>query len=242
MSATILATHRIDRSGRLFAIDAVLENSSPPEDDSLRSLRFLLREVARARAAGDATALARAVNEILTIESWAISQKVKAYGFQVTGNAWVGPDARGEVTQDVLHRTASFLRGMNGSSVGELRAGIQTCVRYAVISHVRRSQAKRERQVAVDPNHFTDGVDPESTQYSELLGMAANNSADDRVQFKESLGAVVELEPRAAEVLRLRLLMGCSSKEVAEELGLTPANVDQIVSRSVKKLARLNDD
>lgn len=242
MSATIFASRRIDRSGRLFAIDAVLENSSPPEDDSLRTLRFLLREVAKARAAGDASGLERAINEILTIESWAISQKVQSYGFRITGNAWVDTDAVGEVSQEALRRTASFLRAMNGSSVGELRAGIKTCVHWAVVTHVRDSQKDRGHRVAVDPNHFTDGVDPESTQYSELLGMAANNSADDRAQFKEKIGVIFELEPRAADVLRLRLLMGYSSKEVAEELGLTPANVDQIVSRSVKKIASLKND
>jgi RNA polymerase sigma factor (sigma-70 family) len=235
---TIGKTFKSDRRhDKIPHIETEYENAATESGDSERTLAVLVRR-ARALRGGDPDELSRVINEILTMESWSVKQMVAAHGVRKTGNNWVDAGEIDDVTNNALHRIAKFLRVIEGSSVGELRAGIKRCVEFAVIDHVRKSAA--DESVAVDPRHFTGTLDPEDQQYAELAGRAALNGAEDRVAFKEDAAHILELEPRAAEVLQLRLIMGFSAKEVAEKLDLTPANVDQILSRSVKKLARIS--
>lgn len=58
-----------------------------------------------------------------------------------------------------------------------------------------------------------------------------------------ALGAALEriADPRRREVVRRRMI-GLSSREVAGELGLSPANVDQLFSRRLKELGGLIDE
>jgi RNA polymerase sigma factor (sigma-70 family) len=230
-------THKSNRRhDRIPHIETGYESKSAEIEDSGGTLAVLVRR-AKALRGGDPDELTRVINEILIMESWSVKQLVTTHGSRQTGNRWVDPAQIDDVTNVALHRVAKFLRSMDGSSVGELRAGIKECVRFAVIDYVRKSAS--DQSVAVDPSHFTGTIDPEDQQYAGLAGHAAANGAEDRVLFKEDVGRILELEPRAAEVLQLRLLVGLSAKEVAEKLDLSPANVDQILSRSVKKLARL---
>lgn len=216
---------------RLQNIDSALD--TPTSGD----LAFLLRRLHEVRGR-DLAEYQQLVHKILERESRTVKLKVAAAGASKSGSAWVSRTAIDDVVSNALHRISRFLSEMEGHSVGEFRTAVNTCVRYAVADHVRADQRDKQA-VPIDPGHFTDALPPEQRQYAEVCGMAAEGGAEDRANFKERLETIVELEPRAADVLILRLHEGRPSKEVAELLGLTPANVDQIVSRSVAKLREL---
>lgn len=177
------------------------------------------------------------IHEIIALESYTVKQMVAAAGYKRDGRSWVSEDDIQDVTSLALMRVAKFLYVMQGTSIGEFRAAVKKCVQWAVADHVRGDQ--RVQSVPVDPGSFTGALSPEEQQYGELVGLAANNRAEDRAEFKERLETIKLLEPRAADVISLRLIEGRRSKEVAEILGITPANVDQILLRSVKKLREL---
>lgn len=180
----------------------------------------------------------RLIDEILARESYAVRQMVASAGVRKTGRSWVDREAIDDVTSMALARVADFLSKMKGTSIGELRNGVSQCVRFAVGDYVRDDQ--RSDSVPVDPGHFTDALPPEQQQYAELTGLAASGSAEDRANFKERLELVALLDSRAADVVKMRGLEGRSSKEVAGQLGLTAANVDQIFSRSIRRLLELS--
>lgn len=226
--------HRSVRCDKLQRIETRYDTTAiSPEDDDA-SLAGLLRRAVRVRADDDFE-FRRLVHEILQLESYVIRQKVIAHGTRQTGNRWVDPDVVDDVTNRVLERVARFIGEMQGSAVGQLRAGISKAVHWEVVDHVRRDQ--RNESSPVDPANFTGTLDAQDTGYRRLSELAASNRAEDLVMFRERLAELTGLGERDATVVLMRKLQGLSSKEVAEELGLTPANVDQIVSRGMKRLA-----
>lgn len=196
-------------------------------------LAFLLRR-ARELRERDVAAFERVVEEILIRENYLVRQRVTAAGTRQSGSAWVERSAVDDVTGRVLMRIARFLGEMRGSSVGEFRNAVKTCIHFEVISYIRKDD--RDNSVPVDPGHFTDALDPEEQEYSELAGRAAAGSAEDRAILRERLEAVLDLDDRAAEIVVLRGIDGLTAKEVAERLDISPANVDQIFSRATRKL------
>lgn len=199
-------------------------------------LELLLRRAHRVRD-NDPIEFKQIANRIFEIESWAVRQMVSAAGFNKSGSNWVDEAAIDDVVNDSFIRMLDFLKKMKGESIGEWRNGVRRCIHWAVVDYIRDDQ--RNKAEPIDHGHFTDALAPEDLKYTEIASLAATGQAEDRALIKEKLAGVTELEPRAAEVIKLRLIEGYSSKEVAEMLGTTPANVDQIVSRSTRKLAGL---
>lgn len=197
---------------------------------------MLLRMAHRTRES-DPIEFKRIAGRILELESWTVKQMVQTAGFRQTGNRWVDPSELDDVVSMALTRMLDHLTKRDGQSIGQWRNAVKTCVRFAVADYVRYDQ--RHEAEPIDHGHFTDALAPDEQKYAEITSLAATGSAEDGVLFKEQLGLVTELEPRAADVIRLRLIVGLSAKEVAEQLGLSSVNVDQILSRSVRKLARL---
>jgi RNA polymerase sigma factor (sigma-70 family) len=222
------------RCERLHRIETGYNISAVPVNPNDGDLPFLLRRAATVRGRNPAEHQ-QIVHQILARESAAVKVKVQTIGVAQSGSRWVDDADVEDVTSAALMRLARFLQSMRGTSVGELRAGVRTCVRYAAIEHVR--QDSRHEAVPIDHGHFTDALSPEESQYAEIAELASSSRAEDRIEFKEKAGAIMMLEPRAAEIVKLRGIEGMPSKLVAEQLGLTVANVDQIFNRSLKKLS-----
>lgn len=220
------------RCERLHQIKLDSDSSTRPPGTTGEELSFLLRRAIAVRDR-DPLEFQHLLQEIIGRESYAVKQQVALAGVRRDGRSWVAQEAIEDVTGMALTRLSKFILNMEGSSVGELRSGIRTCVRYAVVDYIRDDQ--RHESVPVDPGHFTDALSPEQTQYSELLGLAASTTAEDRADFKQRLELLGELDPREAEVVIMRG-RGYPSKAVAEHLGISPANVDQIYHRATVKL------
>lgn len=218
------------RCDRLHRIEAGQDTAARDQ------LAFFLRRLHEVRGS-DVAEYERLVEEILVRESYVVKQMVAATGARQSGTAWVDRNELDDVTYRVLLRITNFLRDMRGSSIGEFRNGVKTCVQFGVATYVRDDQ--KDQSLPVDPGHFTGALSPEETQFTELAALAASGGAEDRAVLREQLETVLGLEDRVAEVVLMRGLEGLAAKEVAERLGLTPGNVDQIYSRGLRKVKEL---
>lgn len=200
-------------------------------------LRALLRTAATLRANGTPESLARRKRiweEIVAGEYARVKQMVSVRGFAQSGSAWVNRGDVDDVTMDALVRATRMAQGFKGSTPGELHNALKTCVQFAVADYVRREE--RRPEVPVDPTRFDPGAnDPDglSPLPMDVVVEAAFDGSHD--ELMEALGQIAELEPRARQVVAMRT-SGHSSAEIAVELALNAANVDQIYSRTMRTL------
>ncbi len=104
---------------------------------------------------------------------------------------------------------------------GSERAWLLTIARNALIDHQRRRRVRREEPIGEQG----DDDLPPSTQPGPDLGISP-----------ELAHALATLKAREREVVALRFGGDLTGPEIAEMLGLTLANVQQLLSRSLRKL------
>ena len=61
-----------------------------------------------------------------------------------------------------------------------------------------------------------------------LDGVARPRPADDVVALSEALDALAGVSPQAAEVVKLRYFAGCTGRQAAEAIGVSPRKADQL--------------
>ncbi|MBE7326030.1 sigma-70 family RNA polymerase sigma factor [Nocardioides sp. Y6] len=116
-----------------------------------------------------------------------------------------------------------------------VEAWLETATKNAIIDRARAEDRRPAANFAQD-----DDADP--------VGLLVHQMRSSRVASLPAVGAVVIddalalLASRDADVLRRRFIEGRSAAEVAEELGLSPASVDQRVSRAKRKLREALED
>lgn len=213
---------------------------APRESGSEEGLRGLLRMAALQRGRSDEKSLARRRQlwtEILEHEAYYVTQKVRFAGVRQHGRKTVEDQDVSEVVGDVMRRLVRLADSFGGSEVGQFRKAIAQAVEWSVTDYARAQAKKRENEVAVDPGAFDPGsLDPDERPGFSLVAVVSAASAGERVELLEQLTLLGEvLTERERQVVVMRAT-GHSSKEVAEELGLSPANVDQIYHRSIKSL------
>ncbi len=241
------AATAIRASGRMAVIE--IEDATGVQIESVgggepaADLGMLLRRANRFRSHRGPEAARRLTEtwqEIWALEAYAIRQQVISKGYSVTGNAWVNESDVDDVLADLMLDATKMFIAFRGIEVGQFRAAMNKRIHWTVINYIRKDQSNKAKPVdpaAFDPN----GFDETDSRHAEIAGLAAKGGAEDRADFKETLSGITELEPRAADVVTLRL-SGMSAKEVAEKLDLSPANVDQIFSRSVRTMRKLLTD
>lgn len=236
MQLTQRTDGRVIRYDRIHHIETGYDIKAQDDGAADEELAMLLRRVHLVRE-NNPIEFKQIANRVFALESYSVRQRVHTAGLRQSGKRWVDQDAIDDVVSMAFIRLLDFLKGMEGKSIGEWRNGVKRCVQWAVADYIRLDQ--RHEAEPIDHGHFTDALSPEEQRYADVASRAASNTAEDRAIFKEKLSVITMLEPRAAEVLTLRLFEGYSSKEVAEKLGISPANVDQILSRTLKKIGNL---
>jgi RNA polymerase sigma factor (sigma-70 family) len=214
---------------------AIVETAEPDE----ANLRSLLRVAAMLRGRDDPQSLARRRQvwaDILERESYVIAQRVATHGFARHGRAAVDEADRGEVVGDVMRRLVRMSEVFEGSEVGQWRKAMGQAIEWTVTSYARDRARRREHEIPVEPGAWDPGsLDPEQRPPVDLTGVIAAGAVGDRIEMIQRLGALGILRERERLVVAMRAA-GHSSREVATELDLTPANVDQIHHRALKKL------
>lgn len=212
-------------------------------DEPTTDLRMLLRRASRFRKGVGAEARKRLIEtwqEIWALEAYSLKQQVISVGYAQTGNAWVNASDIDDVVADLMLDATKLFLAFEGVEVGQFRAAMNKRVHWTVVNYVRKDTANASKPV--DPSAFDpSGFDDADSRHAELAGAASSCSAETRAQYNDTLEAITKLEPRAAEVVSLRAA-GYSSAEVAVKLDLSPANVDQIFSRSVRTMRKLLTD
>lgn len=222
------------------ASDGAARAAAEQPDTADMYLRVQLRIAAGLRGStdpADREKMKRIFAEVIEKELPSLREQVKLRGFRQTGQPWVDECDVEDVLQRACIRALDLFEKFEGATPQQFRAALRRCVEWSVADHVRKDQA--DKSVPVDPLAGPAGLDGDAGP-SVLDSVPAPGVVEDRAEFLERLAGVTELEPRAADVVMMRS-SGMSSKETAAVLGLSPANVDQIFSRSIKKMRELSE-
>jgi len=128
-------------------------------------------------------------------------------------------DVASEVWLEVVRGLARFRGGEQ-----EFRAWLFTIARHRLIDARRRAARHRTAPVAWLPDR--PGVDDPAADVLVDLSTRA------------SLRLVSELPPEQAEAVRLRIMAGLDTGEVAQIMGKAPGNVRVLSHRGLRNLAR----
>jgi RNA polymerase sigma factor (sigma-70 family) len=171
---------------------------------------------------------------------------VVAFRFPGTSDVRIGADDYDDATQECFIRAVKMLGNFRGTTLGEFLGALRTCVKNTCMDFCRR-RLTRERGIAGSTDEPAPGADDETLgRFDAALGKIASRQDADHVAARDALAelsaGIKELEnEEMREVLR-RKMSGCSSREIADELELTVANVDQLGSRGVRKLKEVISD
>jgi RNA polymerase sigma factor (sigma-70 family) len=158
----------------------------------------------------------------------------------------IAPDNYDDAAQECFIRIAKMLGNFRGVSLGEFLGALRTCVSNTCMDHCRR-RLTRERGIAGSIDEPAPGSEDASYgRFDAALGEVAERSQAQQAEARDDLavleGAISQLDnEQMREVLR-RKMHGYSSAEIAAELGLSVANVDQLCSRGVRKLRQVMSD
>jgi RNA polymerase sigma-70 factor, ECF subfamily len=132
-----------------------------------------------------------------------------------------------EAAEDLTQ--ATFERALRAWSRFDPRRGSERTWLFAIARNVMIDYQRRRRLGRLEP--------------LEERTLAATLGPEERAGgSSELVEALAQLSARDREVLALRYGGGLSGPEIAELLGLTLANVQQVTSRSLRKLRALLDD
>ncbi len=135
----------------------------------------------------------------------------------------VDPDAAEDIASDTWVEVTRRLDRFSGSE-RDFRGWLFTIARHRLIDARRRAARHRTAPVAWLPDR--PGVDD---PVSEVL-------VD--LSTRASLRLVSELPPEQAEAVRLRVMAGLDTDQVAEIMGKQPGNVRVLSHRGLRNLAR----
>lgn len=140
--------------------------------------------------------------------------------------AGLSTEDREDLLQDVLMK---FLHAwQNGDAPANVAAWVETATSNAIVDRVRVA----ERRPA---DNFAEGaVDPVSLA---ITAMRSTTFASAPAISRKVLSAIFDLVPAEdAHLLRQRYLKNHAAAELAEEFGISVANLDQRTTRAKRKL------
>lgn len=165
---------------------------------------------------------------------------VVSFRFPGQGDVRVSPDDYDDATQESFIRAVKMLETFRGATLPEFLAALRTCVTNTCMDFCRR-RLTRERGLAGSIDEpVAAASDDVPGRFDAALGEIAATREAERAAARDDLMVLADALERldnedAREVLR-RKMTGSTSREIAAELGLTVANVDQLCSRGVRQL------
>ena len=237
------------QADRLARIDRIKANISTKAELRAASDEQLLALVVTGRDArqGDAWNLAMSAWRLLAARHHdRVRGSVVAFRFPGHPDVKISPDDYDDAAQECFIRAVKMLGNFRGVSVGEFLGALRTCVTNTCMDYCRRRLA-RERGIAGSIEEPRPGADDDGYgRFDAILGDIAEQRQEEHAAARDELAALEDGISRLdnekmREVLR-RKMAGYSSAEIANELALTVANVDQLCSRGVRKLREVMSD
>lgn len=152
----------------------------------------------------------------------------------------VDQQERDDAVQYAYLRLVKMLPTFRGDAMGQYRAAMATCVDYACRDYCR-SKMRREMGIGGSLDERLPGADADGPgRFDRVIAALSEHGEDERAEGRMALDAIARAidelpNENMKAVLRLSL-EGFASKEIAERLDLTPANVDQLRSRALRRL------
>ncbi len=171
---------------------------------------------------------------------------VIAFRFPGTPDVGIGADDYDDATQECFIRAVKMLGNFRGTTVGEFLGALGTCVKNTCMDFCRR-RLTRERGTAGSIDEPAPGAGDETLgRFDTTLGKIASRQDAERAAARDALAAlgagIRALENEEMREVMRRKMSGYSSREIADELQLTVANVDQLCSRGVRGLKEVISD
>lgn len=217
-----------------------------PEDPSETLPRdpseVALRAFVRARGRGDEAVMTESWRQLLTLELPRFTTMVKAKRHPDLPGGRVPPEDVDVVVHEAFLRLYDWLK-LEGTSLGEVRAIMRSAVGWAVLDHLDLHVRHEGHRAGSFDEDDPTGEGPAAfvRRVEEELADRLNDPFEEHERSAAVGAALADLPETQRHVVVLRL-GGHRSKEVAEQLGLEPSNVDQIFSRGLRRLqAALKD-
>lgn len=151
-----------------------------------------------------------------------------------------------DAAQEAFVRAVSMLGNFRGTTLPEFRKALRTCTSNTCMDYCRRTLA-RERRLAGSINDPLPGEgDDARGRFDAQIGDIEARRESGRAQARDDLSAVAaaiaRLDNSNMQAVLRRTVEGATSQQIAEELGLTVANVDQLRRRGLLKLKEMLGD
>lgn len=143
-----------------------------------------------------------------------------------------------DVSQEVFARILGMLDAFRGMTPQQLSAAIATATRFTCMDWCRREMGRERREVS--------SVDTTADEPEAQLGRLAAAEHHDRLAARQELDVLARAirdlpSENQREVVRLTAI-GYESDEIADALGLSRVNVNQLRSRALRRLREQRDD
>jgi RNA polymerase sigma factor (sigma-70 family) len=155
----------------------------------------------------------------------------------------VHPNDVDDAVQYAFERLVKMLRTFKGTSQGEFRAAMRTCVRFACMDHCR---AAMEDEKPIAGSLDEEAKDSEGKSKGGRFDSDLSHRERDRRQDEESLERALALEKRLVEAIaelseRKRIVIemtldGHTTEEIAARLETSHDNVYKLRERALKAL------
>jgi len=171
---------------------------------------------------------------------------VVTFRFPGHSDVQITPDEYDDAAQECFIRIVKMLGNFRGVSLGEFLGALRTCVSNTCMDYCRR-RLTRERGMAGSIDEPAPGSEDDSYgRFDAALGDVAERTQAQQAEARDDLAAldtaISQLDNEQMRDVLRRKMRGYSSAEIAEELGLSAANVDQLCSRGIRKLRQVMSD
>lgn len=213
-------------------------------NDAYRQLptRLLLQRVAAARRAGDWRAARGEWEACITRAKARVEVVVDIY----VARGWIPPDDREDVVQDALGRAGrALVKNLDTLVEGTFFSAMITCAHFQCRDEARKIMRRQRHEASLDETFGIGDDGDEVGRFDRAFGELAEQTwrrggeirdADRRVE-----AAIDRLRDDRTKKLFTLQRLGMKDAMIAEELGVSMANLYQIRSRGLRELRGLID-
>jgi RNA polymerase sigma factor (sigma-70 family) len=211
----------------------------------------LLRRYHAAQDAGDHETVAEVWDELAVNNFDRMKQIVKAFRFS-PGGPGIAPDEQGSAVSEVYMRVHAMGAHFRKREVGQYYAALVTTTHHTCMDFGRKELRHGKHSAgSVDQTFDPDGeagrYDAALAAYDAELRQRSTDAVEDELQKQETeqlvawaVGHIANDKHR--EVLALTFTNRMTAEQIAEQLGISLANVYQRRSRGLKELEQILRD
>jgi RNA polymerase sigma factor (sigma-70 family) len=155
-------------------------------------------------------------------------------------------DDRDDVVQDAVLRASDMFAGWEGSHLGQWRKALRTATWNTCADHMRKVITRERRQEGSFDEHAYSDEDSDQGRFDHAVADSwsyddFDHELDVRGVFAQIVERISDLPNPNHRVVLIMTMDGHDSKTIAEHLGTSPNNVDQMRRRAITALEKRDD-